>query len=73
MKRLYCQPHCEIMQLKTEYAMLAGSTGRESVVGSPNSSNADGDNYSGPTGPISGQDGGESLGKRFGSWSDIEY
>lgn len=73
MKSLYCQPHCEIVRLKTEYTMLVGSTGRESEVGGSSSTNTGSDHYTDPTGPITGQDGGESLGKKFGSWSDIEY
>lgn len=72
MRKIYIKPVCDIITVAQE--SLLQTTSREGVVGDTTSSpNNDKDHYDDPTGPISGYDGGESLGKKNSLWSDYDY
>jgi hypothetical protein len=69
MKPKYIMPVCDIIPVVHDTLLL--TTSREAIVGNTNDSpNKGKDHYDDPTGPISGIDGGESLGKKHSLWSD---
>ncbi len=70
MKAIYTSPLCEIIRINEESLMQ--TTSRFSETGSAESPNKDKEHYNDPTGGIGGMDGGESLSKRFNTWSDFD-
>lgn len=62
MKKVYVAPQSEIIYVRSGENMMQ-QTSRNGEVGNNDTPNSNKEHYNDPTGPISGQEGGESLAK----------